>query len=309
MTDGQLLIVSVMSSVGTDADLEAIANDFAETAIAVKNCGADVIELNYSCPNTREHAGEIYLNERDSARISEVVREAVGGSMPIFVKIGYLADELLHQFINANFKWIDGIVAINTISEPVVDREGKEVFPGRPKAGVSGWAVRNVAHRLAQTLVKARDDLYRREGKRLDLLGLGGVMTPDDFDARLATGVDAVEICTGAFFNPFLGFEIRNAQGNIEVVSDVAIMDSARSSGQSEADLRLRTGANAHSKQGVAIVARTHERRKALSKTIDPEKLGRAFEAYFRNRSAEQVIDGLNERSPELLVALAGSPQ
>jgi dihydroorotate dehydrogenase len=308
--DGQLLIVSVMSSVGTDVDLETIANDFAETAIIAKACGADVIELNYSCPNTREHAGEIYLNQRDSARISEVVREAVGSKMPVYVKIGYLSDVQLHEFVAANFRLIDGIVAINTISAPIINESKKELFPGRAKAGVSGWAVRDVAHRLAQKLVAVRDEFHQKEGKRLDLLGLGGIMTPEDFDARLATGVDAVEVCTGAYLNPYLGFEIRNAQGNIEVIPDVAIMDSAQTAGRVEATLRLPSGANEHSHDGVAPMENRHKvdakKTKALSKKIDPEKLGRAFDAYFERRSTEEIVDGLNDRSPELLIALAG---
>ena len=43
------------------------------------------------------------------------------------------------------------------------------------------------------------------------LLGLGGVMNKEDYEERLSSGVDAVEICTGAFLDPLVGLKIRNA--------------------------------------------------------------------------------------------------
>jgi hypothetical protein len=127
----------------------------------------------------------------------------------VFIKIGHLRDAALRALINAVSPVIDGIVAINTIPAAIVDQYGQPMFPGRPRGGVSGWSIRSIAQEVAINLVKIRDEIGRRD--TLCLLGVGGVMTPDDFKSRLDTGVDAVEICTGAFLDSMLGFKIRHA--------------------------------------------------------------------------------------------------
>jgi dihydroorotate dehydrogenase (NAD+) catalytic subunit len=210
----QVLIVSVMSTVGEDSAGE-IKRDFVGTAEKAKEVGADVIELNFSCPNTKERSGDIYNHSEDAAEIARAVKSAT--KLPIFIKIGFLPEEHLQQLVRAVSPYIDGIVAINTVSAPVKDQFGNEMFPGRSKAGTSGWIIQEVAHEVAKNLVRIRDQLGRRD--TLDLLGLGGVMTKEDFWARLNTGVNAVEICTGAFLDPLLGFKIRQATsvGDLEL--------------------------------------------------------------------------------------------
>jgi dihydroorotate dehydrogenase len=254
----QLLIVSVMPSAG-DLETSKIEADFAETAVLAKQVGADVIELNYSCPNTRgEQAGLLYRVVADAKRVSKAVRDAVGGGTSVFVKIGYLNDNDLYTFTKSMFPYIDGIVAINTISAPVIGENKDAFFPNRKNntAGISGWAMRKVSQRLARSLVRIRDELAKTEGKRLAVLGLGGVMTKDDFQSRLDTGVDAVEICTGAYFNQFLGFEIRNAQGKIKVSpQDANIGDGPALIGDEGALGRFSAGATKPSKQGGNVVS------------------------------------------------------
>lgn len=208
----QVLIVSVMATV-PDGNLHKIIDDFVRTATYAKSGGADIIELNYSCPNTNERAGEIFNYPNDAMEISKAVKTAVG--IPLFVKIGYMPKDQLRNFVIANVDHIDGIVGINTISAPVNDPFGNQMFPGRSTAGISGWAIQRAAHEVAVNLVEMRKDLGREDS--LNLLGLGGVMTKEDFNARLATGVNAVEICTAAFLNPMLGLQIRTADMDIDV--------------------------------------------------------------------------------------------
>ena len=229
----QVLIVSVVASVS--GTVEAIADDFAKTAQLAKEAGADIVEANYSCPNTPDDpAGEVYQAPKVARRISEAMREALGGT-PLFVKIGYLPKPQLHEFVELNAEFINGIVAINTISaeilaeRPQEAQTGKKIleylralnhiegrkytFPGkgRSRAGVSGWAIQARAQEIARNLVALRKEIPARSGKPLAILGVGGVLTPQDFFDRLEVGVDAVESCTGAFLNPHLGMEIRSS--------------------------------------------------------------------------------------------------
>lgn len=324
----QLLIVSVMSSVGGDAAFDAvdddtklsmIADDFAETARLASRAGADVIELNFSCPNTKgvNRAGLIYQYPKDAATVSQRVRDALGGSAKIFAKIGYLNDQRLRDFVHSNWRLLDGIAAINTISAPVAVPDKTQLFPGRPDntAGISGWSVRRVAHRLASQLVAVRDEIYKSEGKRLDVLGLGGVMNKQDFLARLATGVDAVEICTGGYFNPFLGLEIRNATGKIAVGSTVrssiattnGMMEAPQPAADGAKSRSGRSGAGIRSTIGGETVSRKSVKKPTgalQSGAIGSDKLRAAFKGYFKKQTSEEIVNGLNKRSPELLVHL-----
>jgi dihydroorotate dehydrogenase len=223
-------VASVVSSI------DDIAADFAQVALLAKDAGADIVEANYSCPNTPgDPAGEIYQSPEKAARISAAIREALGNTS-FLTKIGYLAKPQLRRFLELNAKYIDGVVAINTVAAEVIQRpkkvgtaqkvvdylkalnylEKNPTFPGRPKAGVSGWAIKARAQEVARNLVDLRKEIPGRSGKPLAILGVGGVLTAQDFFERLAVGVDAVESCTGAFLNPYLGLEIRSYNRNVE---------------------------------------------------------------------------------------------
>lgn len=213
----QILIVSIVSSIEPDgmdggqpdAAIRIITDDFINAAKRAKNAGADIIEANYSCPNVlNDRAGYLYQDPSGSARVSAELKGILGRT-PLFVKIGYLSAQQLHDFVYANAPHIDGVVAINTISAEVVDADGKETFPGRPCAGISGWAIKAKAQEVARNLVALRKEIQSQTGKGLAILGLGGVLTEDHVREYLDIGVDAVESCTGAFLDPYLGLKVR----------------------------------------------------------------------------------------------------
>lgn len=209
----QVLIVSVTASVR--GSTEAIAEDFANAARMAKKAGADIVEANYSCPNVQgDPVGEVYEDPDKAAYISLAMRDALGDT-PLLVKIGYLPEPKLRKFVECNAQFINGIVAINTISAEVVDEKEGQTFPdsgpvSRKKAGVSGWAIKARAQEVARNLVSLRKEIPGRSGKPLTILGLGGVLTRQDAFYYLDhIGVDGVESCTGAFLNPNLGLEVR----------------------------------------------------------------------------------------------------
>jgi hypothetical protein len=123
-------------------------------------------------------------------------------------------------------------------------------------------------------------------------------MTKADFAARLATGVDAVEICTGAYVDQFIGLKIRNARepeihlarGKNKKSPSATIGAPPRSD---------RSGASGLSNNGDNLVSNRNS--ESESKTLDPEKFGQALKDYVKKRTSREIVDGLAERSPELL--------
>jgi dihydroorotate dehydrogenase (NAD+) catalytic subunit len=204
----QVLIVSVFAS-AHDSEV-AIIDDLVRTSLMAKEAGADIIEVNFSCPNVPHErvSGELCKDVERSARVSKALRDALHPT-PLLVKIGYLGEVELREFVHRNAPFIDGIVAINAISRAVCQRDGMPTFAGREQAGISGWSIRNEAEEIARNLVVLRDEIFKSSNKRLTLLSVGGILTKEDYFNRLETGVDGVEICTGAYLNAFIGLEIR----------------------------------------------------------------------------------------------------
>jgi len=49
---------------------------------------------------------------------------------------------------------------------------------------------------------------YEKFGYNFTIIGVGGVVTPEDFKEYRKSGADIVMSATGAMWNPYLGIEI-----------------------------------------------------------------------------------------------------
>lgn len=208
----QVLIVSVVASsdISPTSQPDEIAQDFVRAGEMAKEAGADMIELNFSCPNTPD-SPEIYRDPKMSAKISKAMFEALQPT-PILMKIGYLRRPLLDDVLKANQNWIQGIVAINTVSANVIDPRGEPLFgPDRATAGVSGAAIRNLAVEVARNLVEFKERAAWGDDKII--VSMGGVTKPNHVGTYLELGVDAVMSCTGAYSNRFLAVDTRRLLG------------------------------------------------------------------------------------------------
>lgn len=218
---GQVLIVSVMGSPeelapGEDGQL---VDQFARVAAQAREAGANIIELNLSCPNT---GGELICRDATlSGRILAHVRAAIGDT-PIFIKISYLRDALLSSLVETCQHDMNGVVALNAVQVRAVDRLGKPFFKRRSNdlAGLSGVGIRDLGLATVHRLSALRGDEHPAPADWV-IVGIGGVMSGDDYQAYRDAGADAVQSCTGAWLNPNLAHEIRShALGEPEEPAD-----------------------------------------------------------------------------------------
>lgn len=203
LSKGQILIVSVVGTYEDTGSFKELKEDFVLCAKQAEEAGADIIELNFSCPNSPASEGEVFTEAVRSAEISESVKRSI--RKPVFIKVGYFTNpELLDKVIAANASFVDGIVSINTLKARVVKKDGITPALGaeREKSGVCGWAIKACGLAQAEALVSLRGK------KKYDfcIIGVGGVMTPTDMEDYLNIGVDAVQSCTGAMFYPDLAY-------------------------------------------------------------------------------------------------------
>lgn len=58
-------------------------------------------------------------------------------------------------------------------------------------------------------MVGRLSELHKRKGYKYEIIGVGGVMNPDDYKEYTRCGADAVQSSTGSMFNPNLAQEIK----------------------------------------------------------------------------------------------------
>jgi len=207
LADDQLLLVSVLGEDDGEGPprLQAIADDFARTARLAESAGAPVVELNLSCPNTLDTSGgavrpPICLDPELTTAIVATTRRALSSSTGLVAKLSWLDGPALAGLLPRIAPHLDGVAAINTVQCAVRRPDGSPTFPGRPLAGVSGVAVRDLALEFTRRLVELR----AAGGYGFDVLAMGGVTDPASCAALLELGAAGVQTATGAFADPFL---------------------------------------------------------------------------------------------------------
>lgn len=210
--NGQLLIMSVVGTIQEGFTPDEYHEDFARAARLAKDAGAQVVEINLSCPNVASEGVVCYAADA----VYDICKrtKAALGDTPLIIKIGYYTHEqqsLLEQIIKSVAPYISAVSAINTLPAAIVDEHGEQALPGkgRLKSGVCGAGIRWAG----LDMVRRLDALRRKEGYDYEIIGVGGVMTPADYVAYRAAGADVVMTVTAAMWNPYLAQQIKESLG------------------------------------------------------------------------------------------------
>jgi dihydroorotate dehydrogenase/orotate phosphoribosyltransferase len=208
LKEGQLLIASVMGTREAAKNEEEFVNDHAVCAKLALEAGAQVIEVNLSCPNLHG-TGIICYDVKLVERICFQVKNAIG-NIPLIAKIGYYSDQIvLKDFVKKTSKYLDGIAAINTIRGDIEDVQMKKPHMRHiESSGVCGQMIRPYGLNMVEQLVKIR----KEDNLKLAIIGVGGVTVPDDYDKYISIGADAVQSATGAMMDPLLAYKIYNKE-------------------------------------------------------------------------------------------------
>ena len=203
---GQVLIVSVVGTPETGDAVEQLADDFARCARWAIEAGADMIEVNLSCPNVASGEGDVYLDPKTSSMAVEATRTAIGERVSLSAKLGYYADiKLMHAVLENITPFLDALTLINSVKFRVVDSNGSAYFPGadREYAGVGGTAIRMLAHDNVRSAI----EFLRQRNLNIPVIAIGGVTRPDHVDEYLDLGATVVAIGTTAIWQPFFSYE------------------------------------------------------------------------------------------------------
>jgi dihydroorotate dehydrogenase (NAD+) catalytic subunit len=205
LQSGQVLILSLMPSPVPGMSLVEDVRRLADLAAQTQ---ADAFEVNLACPNTDGGKGLIYDDLKLSHRIL-VTAKIMVGKRPLLVKVGYYNEQRrIKEFLEQNRDVIEGVSSTNTYSMVIRTKQGKEAFPGRPSAGVSGAGIRTLSMKQAKNLIKYKQELGL---DALHIIGIGGVTNSDQIDDYLSLGVNAVQSAVGVWADPYLASKYKEA--------------------------------------------------------------------------------------------------
>jgi dihydroorotate dehydrogenase len=202
------IIASVVGTPKEKGTIEELAADYAFVARCAESVGSNIIEINLSCPNVHGAEGSIYKDPRNTAIIARAVREHFyNPDTKLLIKVGYASEAYYKKLLRACGKYIDSVVAINTIPMHIVDKKGKQALPGGKTSGTCGKAILPLATKAVGNLVRARKALGK-EAKHVKIVGCGGVTNAEGFMAHIDAGAEFVMCATAALFNPDLPVQV-----------------------------------------------------------------------------------------------------
>lgn len=187
--------------------------EWADLAKACTDAGADMLELNFSCPHmTVEGSGARVGQVTDLVRkFTETVRGVT--KLPIVAKMTPNISDMLEPAMAAKRGGADGIAAINTVaglSEVGLDDwiPKPNVFGKGAISGYSGPAVKPIGLRFIAQLAQDHE-------LKLPLSGMGGIETWVDCLEYLLVGARTIQVTTG-----IIHYGYRIVEDMIEGLSD-----------------------------------------------------------------------------------------
>ena len=165
-----------------------------ELAVMVEDTGADMIELNFSCPHMSVEGagmkvGQVFELVRE---FTHIVRESV--KIPIFAKLTANVTDITEPAMYAKQGGADGITAINTVRG--LTGIGLDDFVPYPnifgKGAISGYS----GHCIKPISLKCIVELAKKKELGLPLAGCGGIETWIDAVEFLLAGASLVQMTT-----------------------------------------------------------------------------------------------------------------
>ncbi|MEW5821645.1 MAG: NAD-dependent dihydropyrimidine dehydrogenase subunit PreA [Cyanobacteriota bacterium] len=169
--------------------------EWIDLAIMSEDAGADMLELNMSCPHMTVEGSGMKVGQAFELveRFTRIVRDKV--KIPILVKLTPNVTDLTIPASYAKRGGADGITVINTVKG--LTEVGLDDFTPRPNvngkgamSGFSGPAVKPIGLRCVTELAQSKD-------LRLPISGCGGIETWVDCVEYLLVGASTLQMTTG----------------------------------------------------------------------------------------------------------------
>ena len=207
LASSQLLAVSVVASPEPHWTEVEIAEDYATCAEWAFEAGADVVELNLSCPNVVSADGQLYRSPKSTANVLDSVRARVG-SKPTAIKIGFIESrDSISELLKRCAGRCQGIVMTNCLSCIVDGRRWAHVLrrAARNRRASHSRSFSPASRRVLRDSSTTRNYGYRSSRSR------AGISNAKDASEYFEAGASSVQAATAAMRIDDLGFELQTA--------------------------------------------------------------------------------------------------
>jgi len=148
-------------------------------------------ELNISCPNVKEGGIAFGTDPAVAYQITKAVREAA--NKKLIVKLSPNVTDIVAIAKQVEAAGADCISMINTLLGMAIDIKKRRPVLANIMGGLSGPAIKPVALRMVW-------QVYRNVS--IPIIGMGGIITPQDALEFIMAGASAIAVGTGIFNNP-----------------------------------------------------------------------------------------------------------
>ena len=153
--------------------------------------GIAAYELNVSCPNV--HAGGMAFGS-DPGSLEYLVRRAKSASTrPLIVKLSPNVTSIAHMAKVAADAGADALSLTNTFLAMSIDVETRRPRLSNVTGGLSGPAIKPIALRMVYETAQA---------VKIPIIGMGGIVTPEDAVEFLVAGATAIQVGTASYADP-----------------------------------------------------------------------------------------------------------
>jgi dihydroorotate dehydrogenase (NAD+) catalytic subunit len=153
--------------------------------------GIAAYELNVSCPNV--HAGGMAFGA-DAGSLEYLVGRAKSVSTrPLIVKLSPNVTSIAQMARVAAGAGADAVSLVNTFLAMSIDAETRKPRLSNVTGGLSGPAIKPIALRMVYETARAVE---------IPILGMGGIVTPEDAVEFLLAGATAVQVGTASYADP-----------------------------------------------------------------------------------------------------------
>ncbi|MDR1209753.1 MAG: dihydroorotate dehydrogenase [Clostridiales bacterium] len=166
-------------------------DEYAAVAEALADSGADMLELNISCPNVKRGGIAFGTDPERVREVTEAVRKKA--RQPLIVKLSPNVTDITEIARAAEDGGADALSLINTLLGMKIDIRRRRPVLANAVGGLSGPAIMPVAVRMVWAVAKAA---------RVPVVGMGGIMTARDAIEFIMAGAAAIAVGTATFRDP-----------------------------------------------------------------------------------------------------------
>jgi dihydroorotate dehydrogenase (NAD+) catalytic subunit len=153
--------------------------------------GIAAYELNVSCPNVH-HGGMAF--GADASSLEYLVGKAKAASKrPLIVKLSPNVTSISQMAKICAHAGADAVSLTNTFLAMSIDAETRQPRLSNITGGLSGPAIKPIALRMVYETARA---------VKIPILGMGGIITPEDAVEFMLAGATAVQVGTASFADP-----------------------------------------------------------------------------------------------------------